>query len=655
MKMITAIVPVVRQMVLITATAVVFPFSQSLAEPDTNIVWPNSQTSETTENEVAAEPSAEALDITGNLGGEASDINSATDEELIIYPNASTLGQASSDENSLNPSDTLQTQPTTAVTRSAPTVTLNAKDPNAVRLATIGVETDAIGGLGRTMWQDSSVEDVMTIMTHLPERTASVTLDQLLRHIIISRAMPPQGGTQQANAYLAMRMEWLGARGQSEVMANFVRQLPQDQMWIEQGKFLIDHDLITRNDEDACRRAEEYRAIDEDEARAEYWSKIQVFCALRSGEDALAGFQLDLLQDRGVDDAMFYSLIRARLNGSVPNTPGDVRPTGLNIALMDLENILITPDLHSQMPISLGQSLASIGFVDPDTAYLQYGMSFHHRHHSLTDQMLAWPFIPEANIPVALAITQFSDQGLGARDPISDASQRIMLWQSLLKLDDAEEKLNITLLALQHDLDRISGEALAVWSPHLSASLGDMPPPSADLADDYDRAALLLAIAGMDLPDGYIASPRQMAWQELEAAVMAGSLSQEMLRDMDAQDAAPLLLRVGVSVSPLAETDRFTRRPQLAATGSRLDYPDTVMLAQHPVSKKPAETVMMIAAILGDMPLHQLDRDDAATLAGALYDAGLIRESRLFAIEIMRSWGGYRAGHMIEEKDATAS
>jgi len=79
------------------------------------------------------------------------------------------------------------------------------------------------------------------------------------------------------------------------------------------------------------------------------------------------------------------------------------------------------------------------------------------------------------------------------------------------------------------------------------------------------------------------------------------------------------------------------------------------MLAQHPVSKKPAETVMMIAAILGDMPLHQLDRDDAATLAGALYDAGLIRESRLFAIEIMRSWGGYRAGHMIEEKDATAS
>ncbi len=647
MKMITAVTPMIRQMVLITATVFVFPFSQSLAEPDTGIVWPKSQTTETTQNAVSTESSAEALDITGNLGGESSVISEVADDALIVYPNASASDQEEDDNVSLNPTNTIN--------RSAPTVTLSAKDPNAVRLATIGVETNAIGVLGRTMWQDSSVEDVMTIMTYLPERTASVTLDHLLHHIITSRAMPPQGGTQQANAYLAMRMDWLGARGKSDVMASFVRQLPQDQMWIEQGRFLIDHDLITRNDEDACRRAEEYRAIDEDAVRAEYWSKIQVFCALRSGEDSLAGFQLDLLQDRGVDDAMFYSLIRARLNGSTPQTPGDARPTGLNIALMDLENILITPDLHRQMPISLGQSLSSIGFVDPDTAYLQYGMSFHHRHQTLTDQMLAWPFIPEANIPVALAITQFSDEGFGARNPISDASQRIMLWQSLLKLNNAEEKLNITLIALQHDLDRISGEALAVWSPHLSASLGDMAPPSAELAPEYDRAALLLAIAGVKMPDGYIASQRQIAWQELETAVMAGSVSQEMLRNMDAQDAALLLARVGVSVSPLAEIDTFARRPQLAGTGSRLDYPDMVMLAQHPVSNKPAETVMMIAAILGDMPLHQLDRDDAAILAGALYDAGLITESRQFAIEIMRSWGGYRAARMIEEKDATAS
>ena len=654
MKMITALPPVMRQMVLITATTFVFPISQSLAEPDTGLIWPNSQTTETTPNAVLTETPAEALDITGNLGGETSAVGQTTDDGLITYSDETASGQVSSDE-TITPTETLTTQPTNLAPRTAPTVTLNAKDPNAVRLATIGVEADAIGVLGRTMWQDSTVEDVMKIMTYLPERTASVTLDQLLRHVITSRAMPPQGGTQQANAYLAMRMDWLAARGQSHVMASFVRQLPQDQMWMEQGKFLIDYDLITRNDEDACRRADEYRAIDQDQQRAEYWSKIQVFCALRSGEDSLAGFQLDLLQDRGVDDAMFYNLIRARLNGSPPNTTDDVKPTGLNLALMDLENILITPDLHRQMPVALSQSLSSIGFVDADTAYLQYGMNYHHRHQSLTDQMLAWPFIPEANIPVALAITQFSDEGLGARDPISDASQRIMLWQSLLKLDDAEEKLNITMLALQHDWDRVSGEALAVWSPHLSASLNDIALPSAEMASLYDQAALLLAIAGADLPENYIPSQRQMAWQGLEAAVMDGAVSQDMLRDMDAHDAVPLLTRVGVSASPLAATDSFARSPQLAETGSRLPYPDMMMLAQHPVRGKPAETVMLIAAILGDTPLHRLDRDDAAMLAGALHDAGLINESRHFAIEIMRSWGGYRAGRMIEEKDATAS
>ena len=655
MRIITATPLVIRQMVLITATTLVFPFSQSFAEPDIGLVWPNTQTTETVQDAASSDAPVEALDITGNLGGDASGLADATEDALIYYPDAPVTGQVVTDETQPNAAEISTLQPTNTVNRTSPSVTLSTKDPNAVRLATIGVEADAIGVLGRTMWQDSSVDDVMEIMSHLPERTASVTLDHLLRHVITSRAMPPQGGTQQAASYLAMRMNWMADRGLSDVMAVFARQLPQDQMWMEQGKFLIDHDLITRNDEAACRRAEEYRAIDEDALRAEYWSKIQVFCALRSGEDSLAGFQLDLLKDRGVDDAMFYSLIRARLDGSPPDTPGDIKPTGLNIALMDLENILVTPDLHRQMPVTLSQSLSSISFVNADTAYLQYGMSFHHRHQPLTDQMVAWPFIPEANIPVALAITQFSDQGFGARDPINDASQRIMLWQSLLMLDDAEEKLNITLLAIQHDLDRIGGEALAVWAPHLSAALTDLTPTSAEAGAQYDHAALLLAIAGANMPDEYIPSQRQTAWQELEAAIMAGAVSQDMLESMDALDAAPLLARTGVSLTSLTEPDHFTRRPQLAGTGARLDYLDMVMLAQHPSRNKPAEVVVMIAAILGDTPLHQLDRDDAAALAGALYDAGLVTESRQFALEIMRGWGGYRARHMIEEKDATAT
>src|SRR6056300_793470 len=98
MKMITALPPVMRQMVLITATTFVFPISQSLAEPDTGLIWPNSQTTETTPNAVLTETPAEALDITGNLGGETSAVGQTTDDGLITYSDETASGQVSSDE-----------------------------------------------------------------------------------------------------------------------------------------------------------------------------------------------------------------------------------------------------------------------------------------------------------------------------------------------------------------------------------------------------------------------------------------------------------------------------------------------------------------------------------------------------------------------------
>ena len=72
MRIITATPLVIRQMVLITATTLVFPFSQSFAEPDIGLVWPNTQTTETVQDATSSDAPVEALDITGNLGGDAS-------------------------------------------------------------------------------------------------------------------------------------------------------------------------------------------------------------------------------------------------------------------------------------------------------------------------------------------------------------------------------------------------------------------------------------------------------------------------------------------------------------------------------------------------------------------------------------------------------
>lgn len=597
-----------------------------------------------------------ALDITGQLG--------ATTDQSTSPPSISALDSISDtvEDTPLFSLDTVTTDSETdtdtdtnilsATSRDVPSVSLSNKDPKGVMLATIGINTEARGVLSRTMWQNSMVSDVMALMERLPERVSSPRLDQLLRHVMISRAIPPGGATQNAGIFLEYKLEWMRDQGLSDMLAQFARQLPADENWASWGMFLVNHNLITKNDDELCQKVESLRdmaaSLDID---ADYLLKNQIFCALLSGEDSLASFQLDLLEERGIEDELFFNVLRARIDGTTADMVAPVLPTGLNIALMDLDNIVIPLDIRQNMPIALSQSLSQLSYLNPETAYYQFGVSQQLRLKPIEEQMMEWPYIPQNAINLSMAITQFADQSGGDKDRFDIASQRIMLWHSLLSTENPVEKLDITLMALEYDMAHIGAESLDIWAPHLAAAITGMTPENERTRIKYNQAIMLLVIADYPLPDDIITGPEHVAWQNLAATVMAGEMPQDMLRDINAQDAIPLLDAVGVVATPLTDEDRFANRPRLASGMVSFAYPDMVMLAQHPARERPAETVLMLAALMQDTPLHALSRDDAATLAGALYDAGLIEKSRQFAVDIMRAWGAYRVQISDEDSD----
>lgn len=597
-----------------------------------------------------------ALDITGQLG--------ATTDQSTSPPSMSALDSISDtvEDTPLFSLDTVTTDSETdtdtdtnilsATSRDVPSVSLSNKDPKGVMLATIGINTEARGVLSRTMWQNSMVSDVMALMERLPERVSSPRLDQLLRHVMISRAIPPGGATQNAGIFVEYKLEWMRDQGLSDMLAQFARQLPADENWASWGMFLVNHNLITKNDDELCQKVESLRDMAASPAiDADYLLKNQIFCALLSGEDSLASFQLDLLEERGIEDELFFNVLRARIDGTTADMVAPVLPSGLNIALMDLDNIVIPLDIRQNMPIALSQSLSQLSYLNPETAYYQFGVSQQLRLKPIEEQMMEWPYIPQNAINLSMAITQFADQSGGDKDRFDIASQRIMLWHSLLSTENPVEKLDITLMALEYDMAHIGAESLDIWAPHLAAAITGMTPENERTRIKYNQAIMLLVIADYPLPDDMITGPEHVAWQNLAATVMAGEMPQDMLRDINAQDAIPLLDAVGVVATPLTDEDRFANRPRLASGMVSFAYPDMMMLAQHPARERPAETVLMLAALMQDTPLHALSRDDAATLAGALYDAGLIEESRQFAVEIMRAWGAYRVQISDEDSD----
>ncbi len=601
-----------------------------------------------------------ALDITGQLG--------ATTDQSTSPPSMSALDSISDtvEDTPLFSLDTVTKDSETdtdtdtnifsVTSRDVPSVSLSNKDPKGVMLATIGINTEARGVLSRTMWQNSMVSDVMALMERLPERVSSPRLDQLLRHVMISRAIPPGGTTQSAGIFVEYKLEWMRDQGLSDMLAQFARQLPADENWASWGMFLVNHNLITKNDDELCQKVESLRDMAASPAiDADYLLKNEIFCALLSGEDSLASFQLDLLEERGIEDELFFNVLRARIDGTTADMVAPVLPTGLNIALMDLDNIVIPLDIRQNMPIALSQSLSQLSYLNPETAYYQFGVSQQLRLKPIEEQMMEWPYIPENAINLSMAITQFADQSGGDKDRFDIASQRIMLWHSLLSTENPVEKLDITLMALEYDMAHIGAESLDIWAPHLAAAITGMTPENERTRIKYNQAIMLLVIADYPLPDDIITGPEHVAWQNLAATVMAGEMPQDMLRDINAQDAIPLLDAVGVVATPLTDEDRFANRPRLASGMVSFAYPDMVMLAQHPARERPAETVLMLAALMQDTPLHALSRDDAAILAGALYDAGLIEESRQFAVDIMRAWGAYRVQISDEDMNVAQS
>ena len=588
----------------------------------------------------------------GTIGDtDATGLTIFQNDDDIIFPQANT--EKTND-------DTPAVQTITS-NRSVPSVSLSNKDPKGVILATIGIDTDARGVLSRTMWQNSQVSDVIPLMERLPERLSSRRLDDMVRHVMISRAIPPKGATQKADIFVNYKLQWLRGQGLSDPLVQLARQLPEDEKWASWAMVSIDHDLITKNDAEVCPKVDRLRDISLNASLDnDYLSKVQIFCALLSGDDSLASFQLDLLQERGIEDELFFNVLRARIDGTTAKMDAPIVPTGLNMALMDLDNIMISLDNRQNMPIELSQSLSQLGYLNPETAYYQFGVNQHLRLKPLEEQMIEWPYIPQNAINLSVAVTQFTDQTNLDKDRFTEASHRIMLWHSLLSTVNPVEKLDMTLIALEHDFGRIGAEALDIWAPHLADAITGLTPEDEQTRLKVNQAVMMLVIADYPLPADIITGPDHVAWQQLASDVKAGYISQDMLRNINAQDAMPLLESVGVSVEPLAATDQFANRPHLATGSVVLAYPDMVMLSQHPARDRPAETVLMLAAILQDTPLHGLSRDDAAVLAKSLYDAGLVEESRQFAVDIMRAWGAYRAQYANkdladEDSNGTAS
>ena len=488
---------------------------------------------------------------------------------------------------------------------------LRARKPSSVRLASLGLDRPPQDGLDRLMWGKTNADNAMALFARLPGKTASPTLRRQLEYVMLARAVPPGSTTDHAEALVEMRLRWLASEADAGGLADLVRQLPDQEPWLDWKRWLVLHDLINRNDIDGC----DYASNRVASTLESIWHQINIFCQVVGGDVGQASFALDILADSGVDDPAYFALMDS-LTGRRGDAvlPADAPIGPLNLVLMDSARV----EISSAALQSAGghrTSIDGLRYLGEDAQILIGARRFEQTSLPVGEVIADWAVLPVANVPASEALTRLTVAETG--DEIALA--RLFVWQAVALETDKAAASDLAMRALAVDFDHGGIRSLELWVPFIDA--GE--------ADDL-KALVPNAGAGAG-------SPEAAAWTRI-LGDSTGRVAAADLVSADAVDAVPVLRALERPVTEFEWHDQIAEQRALAPGGTALRFGHLLALEASADAGNKAETLLTAAVALGPAKPWHLGRDDAARLVDALMRAGLEETARGLAREIITGW-----------------
>ena len=258
------------------------------------------------------------------------------------------------------------TSPSTGATTSpSGGVSLKKADAPSFGVADIGIDP-APGddsALTATIWRGTSVDRAAMLLDSDAVIGSSPALSSLASDVVARRAVRPEGASETDQNLMSGRLDWLAAAGRSEELAVMVDQLPNEAPWLAWKQWLVETQLMTRRDADACRNV----MYQVGRTFEPFWHKAKVICtAVHKGDIAGAQFAADILLAMGVDDPAFVGLVGKLLNGADPGPIDPALVDQLHIVLMEAAHHDIDIAGLDALPESSTQTAVGLRYLDPD-------------------------------------------------------------------------------------------------------------------------------------------------------------------------------------------------------------------------------------------------------------------------------------------------
>jgi len=207
-----------------------------------------------------------------------------------------------------------------------------------------GVLSVADGGFGATMWQGTPGGILEQLLPQLPVTSASPTMRDLMRRLLLTGAEVPSGGTP--GSLIALRAGLLSAMGDFVAVKSLLAAVPGRSADPDLLRVEVDARFLTGDVARACQLANAYIQ----EQQSTYWQKAFIFCQALEGDGDAALLGISLLEELGVNDPVFFQLMDALVRENEPDYSAPVidslaDPTPLQLALARVAKVTLPSDV----------------------------------------------------------------------------------------------------------------------------------------------------------------------------------------------------------------------------------------------------------------------------------------------------------------------
>lgn len=546
---------------------------------------------------------------------------------------------------SIKAGETSEQSQTDNSTPNIPASTIGRRSLSSIGLAAVGVRSNAPGSAALTslIWSDSEAETALKLVNSAPVEGGSPSLNRLTIGLISQASVPPRNAGNIAEELVASRLNWLAKSGQSDILSQIIRYLPDGESWADWKRWQVEYHLIKRDDQSACKNAED----DAQQSLVGFWHKSRIICALLAGQTHNASFSSDILKASGEQDDNFFQLVDKLLGRSSELSLDLENLTPMHLMLMDAAHEQISLAAFESLPSSMAQAASTFRYLTPDTALKTSFMMLDRGGVSAKETEQLWRALSSTTPPISAEAALATLDGPPANGIIAHRHDQLasaLLWVSLVnrQADDTDMLISAAL-----DREVRSGRLLLLLD--IYASLIRQRIEASQNAQFSNSLKLNYAmILALDAPNEEIPpilalpiSPSKDI-KALFASLDGQPLQIDILDRLDAWSLLPILEAMKVRlpdhnwVSDLNE-DQLGADLRFPLAYYRLSPKGLRALEQAAISGRVAESGLLAASMIQPYDLGWIEPQDGARVMTALTKVGLDSFATSLGVEYIKA------------------